>query len=125
MLLVSNACGGRCGSTRRLAPGISGREVAFLKRGPQAARASHLFDGRQLPALAYRSLNVRTAKVRFRDMTRGIYRELNGWGNQHSARIRYDDGDEVDLSEDRYRAQGYDPPFDKLPWKAVGQMPPR
>jgi hypothetical protein len=51
-------------------------------------------------------------------MTRGIYREINGWGAQHSARIRYDDGDEVDLPEERYRAQGYDPPFDKLPWKA-------
>jgi hypothetical protein len=53
-------------------------------------------------------------------MTRGIYRELNGWGNQHSARILYDDGDEVDLPEERYRAQGYYPPFDKLPWKTVG-----
>jgi hypothetical protein len=51
-------------------------------------------------------------------MTRGIYRELNGWVTQHSARIRYDDGDEVDLPEERYRAQGYDPPFEKLPWKA-------
>jgi hypothetical protein len=30
-------------------------------------------------------------------MTRGVYREQNGWGQQHSARIRYDDGDEVDL----------------------------
>jgi hypothetical protein len=54
-------------------------------------------------------------------MTRGIYRELNGWGAQHSAHILYDDGDEVDLPEDRYRAQGYDPPFDRLPWK--GQVP--
>ena len=44
-------------------------------------------------------------------MTRGIYRERNGWGTQHSARILYDDGDEKDLPEDRYRAQGYDPPF--------------
>jgi hypothetical protein len=55
-------------------------------------------------------------------MTRGIYRELNGWGNQHSARIRYDDGDEIDLPEDRYRAQGYDPPFDKLPWKGAAEL---
>ena len=55
-------------------------------------------------------------------MTRGVYRELNGWGVQHSAHILYDDGDEVDLPEDRYRAQGYDPPFDKLPWKAQGKV---
>jgi hypothetical protein len=55
-------------------------------------------------------------------MTRGIYRELNGWGAQHSARIRYDDGDEVDLPEERYRAQGYDPPFDQLPWKSVAEL---
>jgi hypothetical protein len=54
--------------------------------------------------------------------TREPYRELNGWGNQYSARIRYDDGDEVDLPEERYRAQGYDPPFDKLPWKAQASV---
>jgi hypothetical protein len=50
-------------------------------------------------------------------MTRGIYRERIG--NQNSVCIRYDDGDEIDLPEDKYRAQGYDPPFDKLPWKGA------
>jgi hypothetical protein len=54
-------------------------------------------------------------------MTRGVYREHNGWGNQNSVRVRYDDGEEIDLPEERYRAQGYDPPFDWLPWKRVGQ----
>jgi hypothetical protein len=52
-------------------------------------------------------------------MTHGIYRVRNGWGAQNSAHIRYDDGDEEELSEDRYRAQGYDPPFDKLSWKGA------
>src|SRR5262249_20090479 len=33
----------------------------------------------------------------------------------------YDDGEETDLPEDKYRAQGYDPPFDKLRWKDVGR----
>jgi hypothetical protein len=48
---------------------------------------------------------------------RGLYRERNGWGNQHSVRVKYDERQELDLAEDRYRARGYQPPFDKLPWK--------
>ena len=47
---------------------------------------------------------------------RGIYRERNGWGNQHSARVKYDEHQELDLAEDRYRERGYQPPFDELPW---------
>jgi len=52
-------------------------------------------------------------------VTKGIYRER--LGNLASVRIRYDDGEEIDLPEDRYRAQGYDPPIDWLPWKSAGQ----
>jgi hypothetical protein len=48
---------------------------------------------------------------------RGLYRERNGWGNQHSVRVKYDERQELDVAEDRYRARGYQPPFDKLPWK--------
>jgi hypothetical protein len=48
---------------------------------------------------------------------RGIYREQKGWGNQDSARVQYDERQELDLSEDRYRERGYHPPFDQLPWK--------
>lgn len=48
---------------------------------------------------------------------RGIYRERNGWGNQHSVHVKYDEGQELDMAEDRYRARGYKPPFDELPWK--------
>jgi hypothetical protein len=33
---------------------------------------------------------------------RGIYRERNGWGIQHSARVKYDEHQELDLPEDRY-----------------------
>jgi hypothetical protein len=44
------------------------------------------------------------------------YRERNGWGNQHSARVKYDEHQELDLPEDRYRERGYQPPFDELPW---------
>ena len=47
----------------------------------------------------------------------GIYRERNGWGTQHSARVKYDEHQELDMAEDRYRARGYQPPFDELPWK--------
>jgi hypothetical protein len=48
---------------------------------------------------------------------RGIYRERNGWGNQHCARVKYNEHQELDVPEDRYRARGYQPPFDELPWK--------
>ena len=71
------------------------------------------------------SLKVRTAGICSGALTRGVDRERNGWGNQHRVRIRYDDGEEIDLPEDRYRAQGYDPLFDKLPWKARGQTQAR
>ena len=50
-------------------------------------------------------------------VARGLYRERNGWGNQHSAHVKYDEGQELDVPEDRYRARGYQPPFDELPWK--------
>ncbi len=48
---------------------------------------------------------------------RGVYKERNGWGTQHSVHVKYDVGEELDMSEDRYRARGYQPPFDQLPWK--------
>jgi hypothetical protein len=48
---------------------------------------------------------------------RGIYRERNGWGDQHSARVKYDEHQELDISESRYRERGYKPSFDELPWK--------
>jgi hypothetical protein len=47
---------------------------------------------------------------------RGIYRERNGWGNQHSVRVKYDEHQELDVSEDRYRERSYQPPFNELPW---------
>jgi len=50
----------------------------------------------------------------------GIYRERNGWGNQHCASVKYDEQQEFDVPEDRYRARGYQPPFDQLPWKDEG-----
>jgi hypothetical protein len=48
---------------------------------------------------------------------RGIYRERKGWGDQDSARVKYDERQELDLPEDRYRNRGCQPPFDQLPWK--------
>jgi hypothetical protein len=30
---------------------------------------------------------------------RGIYRERNGWGDQHSARVKYDEGQELDIQK--------------------------
>ena len=36
---------------------------------------------------------------------------------RHSAHVKYDERQELDVSEDRYRARGYQPPFEQLPWK--------
>jgi hypothetical protein len=48
---------------------------------------------------------------------RGLHREQNGWAeNEHSARVKYDEHQELDVSERHYRARGYQPPFDELPW---------
>jgi hypothetical protein len=33
---------------------------------------------------------------------------------------KYDEHQELDVAEDRYRARVYQPPFDKLPWKGEG-----
>lgn len=51
-------------------------------------------------------------------MAIGLNRTRDGWANQHSVRVRYDNGDEYDVPEDYYRSQGYQPPFEDLPWTA-------
>lgn len=51
------------------------------------------------------------------ELPRGIYKERNGWVMQHSAHVKYDEHQELDVSEERCRERGYQPPFDQLPWK--------
>jgi hypothetical protein len=46
---------------------------------------------------------------------RGKCRETNGWGNQDSVKVVYDDGNEMDLPADEYEENGYQPPIDQLP----------
>jgi hypothetical protein len=53
----------------------------------------------------------------------GVYREHKDWSNQDSARVRYDDGKELDIPEDRYRLEEYQPQFDDLPWKGEIRIP--
>ena len=48
---------------------------------------------------------------------KGMYRKRNGWGNQHSVRVKYD-GPELEVPENFYRANGWQPPFDELPWES-------
>ena len=70
------------------------------------------------PRFIERSIAFSTSALYFSLMVaRGIYRERNGWGNQHSARVKYDVGSELDMLEDRYKSRGYQPLFDQLPWK--------
>lgn len=47
----------------------------------------------------------------------GLYRETDGWGTENSARVRYPDGSELDLSRPEYEAADIEPPFDELPTK--------
>jgi hypothetical protein len=55
---------------------------------------------------------------------RGIYRERKGWGDQDSVHVKYDEHQELDVPEDRYRARGYQPPFHQLSWKDDGAAEP-
>lgn len=48
---------------------------------------------------------------------RGAFKIRDGWGGQHSAWIDYGTKS-FEVPEDQYRSQGYQPPFDDLPWKA-------
>ncbi len=52
----------------------------------------------------------------------GIYRERKGFGDQDSALVDYGNT-RLDVPEDRYRESGYEPPFDKLPWKKDYEAP--
>ena len=46
---------------------------------------------------------------------KGLFRERNGWDDQHSVRVKYDERQEIDLPD--YRERGHEPPFDELPCK--------
>lgn len=49
-------------------------------------------------------------------MANGLYRTKNGWANEDSVRVRYDDGKELDVPASQYITDGYDPPLEELPW---------
>jgi hypothetical protein len=50
---------------------------------------------------------------------------LNGWFTEgldtrdlkEAKALKYDEHQELDVPEDRYRARGYQPSFEELPWK--------
>jgi hypothetical protein len=54
-------------------------------------------------------------------MAIGLWREKNGWGTEHSVRVKYPDNKELDIPEHLYRSSSYLPYFDDLPWKAGGE----
>jgi hypothetical protein len=47
----------------------------------------------------------------------GIWRERDGTAKQHSVRVKYLDGNELEMPENNYRDSKYLPHFDDLPWK--------
>jgi hypothetical protein len=47
----------------------------------------------------------------------GIWREKDERAKQHSVRVKYLDGNELEMPEDHYRDSKYLPHFDDLPWK--------
>jgi hypothetical protein len=54
---------------------------------------------------------------------RGVYRERNEWGNgQNSVVVNYGTS-HFDVTEDKYREDGYQPPFEELPWKSESVAP--
>jgi len=46
----------------------------------------------------------------------GLYRIPMGWGDQHSVLVDYG-SERLEISESRYRENGYRPRFDELPWQ--------
>jgi hypothetical protein len=49
----------------------------------------------------------------------GMYRKRNAWaGDQHSVRVKHDGGPELEVPEKFYQAEGWQPPFDELPWES-------
>jgi hypothetical protein len=49
------------------------------------------------------------------NMAVGLWKEKNGWANQDSVRVRYPDGNEMDISASDYEARCYSPPISDLP----------
>ena len=51
-------------------------------------------------------------------LRRGIYRVKNPEPMEADAQVQdVNGGSETSLPESLYRARGYEPPFDKLPWR--------
>jgi hypothetical protein len=50
---------------------------------------------------------------------RGVYRIRMGWGTQHSVMVDYGNT-QMEISEEKYRENGYEPPFETLHWKDEG-----
>jgi hypothetical protein len=48
-------------------------------------------------------------------MVTGICRIRNGWVNQDSVRVRYDNGTTIEISAGYYVASRYKPPLEELP----------
>ena len=50
----------------------------------------------------------------------GTARINMGWANQqHTVIVLYQGGKSLEMPEETYRAAGYSPPFDQLPWQAM------
>lgn len=47
----------------------------------------------------------------------GLWKEKDSGGAQDNVRVRYDDGEEKNIPAEDYRANGYAPLIEELPWK--------
>lgn len=53
-----------------------------------------------------------------RTLRRGIYRSANPSPLEHDVQVQdVNGGSDMPLPESIYRARGYEPPFDELPWR--------
>jgi hypothetical protein len=48
----------------------------------------------------------------------GLYRVAGGWSGPATARVRFPEGDEADITRPQYLMAGYKPAYDQLPTKA-------
>lgn len=49
-------------------------------------------------------------------MVKGIHRTKNGWANEDSVLVEYDNGDRIDMPASEYQANDYAPSIEASPW---------
>jgi hypothetical protein len=55
-------------------------------------------------------------------MPQGIYRVRDSHGRGIFIAVRFETGSDLEIHEDYYRLQGYEPAVEQLPWKETDKL---